>query len=139
AVAGRAAAAPKPAPSALGIGFVFDGPGQGNADVYALVRGEIEKIATGDFRAQFPDDKRIAADWTTAGVQAALDKLVADPDVDIVVALGVVASHLAARGAAPPKPVIAPAVLDAKIQDLPNKDGTSGVQNLSYLAVPTRF
>lgn len=37
------------------------------------------------------------------------------------------------------KPVVAPFVIDENIQELPFRDGTSGVKNLNYLSSASRF
>ena len=36
---------------------------------------------------RFPPEKRLQADWTTAGVNAVLDRLLTDPEVDYVLTL----------------------------------------------------
>ena len=72
-----------------------------------------------------------------AGVRAALDRLLADREVDLIVAAGVLASDDACRRGPLAKPVIAPAVIDPELQSLPDRNGTSGVRNLSYLTLPS--
>src|SRR5262249_7357049 len=56
-------------------------------------------------------------------------------DVDIIVALGPTSSDLLAHRRPLSKPVIAALVVDAQLQGLPVKEGTSGVKNLSYINV----
>ncbi|UCH83505.1 MAG: TolC family protein, partial [Candidatus Latescibacterota bacterium] len=118
------------------VGVVIDGPWDGNDEAAAMFEREILEILEGDFIAEFPPDKRIVADWTIDGIRGALDRLLTDSEVDLVIALGVVASHESATRGPLPKPTIAPAVIDADLQQLPNTNGTSGVKNLSYLAFP---
>lgn len=130
-------AAPAPAAARrLRIGFVLDGPWDRNAEVLGLVRAEVQELCGGEHDVQFPPDRVLEADWTPAGVTAALERLLADPELDVVVALGVLASDRACRQAAPGKALVAPAVIDPEIQGLPRRDGTSGVHNLTYLTVP---
>jgi len=85
---------------------------------------------------RFPADKHIQADWTVSSVKAAIDKLLADRQVDMILALGVMASNEACRRGDLPKPVIAPIVLDAELQGLPLEGGGSGVKNLNYATFP---
>src|SRR5262245_41256199 len=136
-VASAGVAAAQPDRRAVRIGFVLDGPWDRNDEILALMRGEISALVGAEFDVQFPDDRRLVADWTSAGAARALDELLRDPAVDLVIALGILASDRACRGGAPAKPVIAPVVIDAAIQGLPGRDGTSGVHNLTYLSVPS--
>src|SRR5690349_14845155 len=84
-------------------------------------RGEIELL---------PDR---AGDGTIAGLTAVLQSTLRDSSVTAVVALGTIASHLLARAGSPQKPAIAAGVIDAAWQDLPQKDGASGVARLTYV------
>src|SRR5262245_55194074 len=118
------------------IGFLVDGPWERNDEILERMRGEIRDLVAGTYDVRFPADALRVADWTAAGVSNGLEHLMADREVDIVVALGVRASDQACRGPAPPKPVIAPAVVDAEVRGLPSRAGTSGVHNLTYLTVP---
>jgi outer membrane protein TolC len=78
----------------------------------------------------------VIGDWSRASVDRGLERLLGDRNVDLVVALGLLASNRACLGPPPPKPIIASAIVDAELQGLPNRDGTSGVHNLSYIHVP---
>ena len=74
-----------------------------------------------------------AGDGTASGVTAALDRALRDPSVSVVVALGSVGSHILARSGIPLKPSIAAIVIDASWQDIPQRDGASGVRRLAYV------
>ena len=121
------------------IGMVIDGPWSGNDEVRLLFQTEILELAEGEFDVIFPEDKRIVADWSFASIQAAVDKLLNDPGVDIVLTLGVVSSQYVCQKTDLPKPVLAPTVIDQTVQQLPNANGTSGVKNLNYLVFPNNF
>ncbi|MEE9180104.1 MAG: TolC family protein, partial [Vicinamibacteria bacterium] len=116
------------------IGVVVDGPWERNEEVLSLFRQEILDLTRGEFDVRFPEDKTIVGNWTLPRVDAALDSLLADPGVDLVLALGVVASDTASRRSGLPKPVVAPFVIDAEVQGLPQEDGASGISNLSYIS-----
>ncbi|MEE9595827.1 MAG: TolC family protein [Acidiferrobacterales bacterium] len=105
-------------------------------DIRALFQHEILGLTRGEFDVRFPEDKQIKAGWSVARVKAAVDRLLADPDVDIVIAPGVLASNDLARRTALPKPVIAPFIIERRVQGLPYKNGASGVENLSYITYP---
>ena len=69
----------------------------------------------------------LAGDGTAAGVTAVLGRAFRDSSVTVVVTLGSVSSHLLASGGRPAKPSIAGIVIGASWQDIPQRDGASGV------------
>lgn len=121
------------------IGIVVDGPWEGNQEIRQMLQGEILALTSGEFDVRFPSDKTIIGDWTPESIRQALDRLLADPQVDLVITLGVISSNEICLRGDLPKPAIAPIVIDAKLQGLPMKDGASGVKNLNYLAYPNNF
>jgi outer membrane protein TolC len=74
-----------------------------------------------------------AGDGTSAGVQAVLRRALGDSSVSVVITLGPLSSHLLAQSTDLPKPGIAAVVVDAAWQELPQRDGSSGVRNLAYV------
>ncbi len=60
------------------------------------------------------------------GAEAALDRALADREVDVVLTLGILTSQQAARRKSLPKPVIAPLVIDPVLQGFPLMEGRSG-------------
>ncbi len=135
----HALVAQRPSARPVTIGVLVDGPSERNAGFRALFHQEITSLLRGEFAPAFPAEKELVADWTRAGVARGLDQLLADPAVDLIITMGVIASHEAARRDLLAKPVVAPFVLDAHLQDLPRQNGTSGVSNLTYVMIPTHF
>ncbi len=121
------------------FGIVIDGPSERNPFFRDLFQGQVTGLLAGRYDVRFPTDKERTADWSRAGVEAELDRLLADPDVDMLLTLGVIASEAAARRGALAKPVVAPFVIDADLQDFPKRQGASGVRNLSYIGIPSTF
>ena len=125
------------------IGVVYDGPipphGWGKIFRSKLFPKELLELTRGEFDVRFPPKKQVRGDWTVGGVKKAVDFLLADPSVDLVLALGIIASHEVSVRPHLPKPAVAPFVIDEKLQGLPFRDGTSGVPNLNYLSSPSRF
>lgn len=121
---------------AVRIGVVLDGPWARNEEILGVFQQEIVDLLSGEFDVMFPPESRRTDGWTAAGVRAALSRLLDDPGVDLILALGVLGSNCACLRAELAKPVLAPFVLDAELQGLPQKDGASGVKNLSYTAFP---
>ena len=81
-----------------------------------------------------PADAIVPSDYTVEGVRASLGALYADPKIDLVIALGLIASQEAAMRDHRPKPTFAPFPVDVETQSLPYVDGVSGVPNFNYLA-----
>lgn len=117
----------------LTIGIVYDGPWKSSADVFDLFKKEIRVLLENEYQVRFPKEKEIMGNWTTAGIRAGLDRLLNDKEVDIIIAGGLVASDEVCHRKDLAKPVIAPFIVDPKIQGLPRKGKGSGVKNLNYL------
>ena len=130
------------------IGIVLDGPSERSDGLRLVFEREIGIMLEQAFDIRFSPQKRVEADWTATGVQEAIDRLLADPEVDLLLALGVLSSNeLALRGPLP-KPVFAPFVFSRGLQGIPaeirerplSRPGeverirVSGVANLSYVA-----
>ncbi|MEM1042489.1 MAG: ABC transporter substrate binding protein [Bacteroidota bacterium] len=118
------------------IAFVLDGPPLQDDTLQALVQAEIETVAGRRFALAY---RTATADYTLAGVEQEVAALMAAPDVDVVVALGPLASQVVARLVDPAHPVIAAVVLDPALQGLPERDGASGAPGVAYLTVPFTF
>lgn len=118
------------------VGMVVDGPWRGNSPVREATVRELQTLAEGEFDIRFPASAYLAGDWTLESVQAHLQQLFDDPEVDVVIAWGVLASHALCCFAELPKPAVAPVILDYELQGLPYRDGVSAVRNLSYVALP---
>ncbi|MCG8423438.1 MAG: TolC family protein [Proteobacteria bacterium] len=122
------------------IGLAVDGPSRDNQPIFQVFKREIDALTEGEFGIQIPVDKQIVGNWTAKSVKAAVDKLLADPDVDIIVGMGILASNELGRRKKLSKPVIAPFIVDPQLQRIPvTRRGTSGRKNLAYLALPQTF
>lgn len=119
------------------IGFVQDGPHEDNVEFSEMYALEIRAVLEGEFDVRFPPEKRREADHTLAGVRRIVSEMLADPDVDLLIAGGPLASYEVTRRGPLPKPTIAPFVMDPEVMGLPLIDGTSGVPNLTYVAMAT--
>lgn len=120
------------------IGVVDDGPMP--RPIVSLVRLEQEiRGLTGDeFQVQMPANKRLDGGWSIDGARRSIFELLEDPDVDIVITTGLVASNEAARIQKLPKPVISLIVADVQLQGLPamrsGNKVVSGKRNFVYVA-----
>jgi outer membrane protein TolC len=122
--------------STVTIGFLSDGPYQRHSDLNGLLQREINDLLSGEFNVRMPAAASVEADFTLAGIEAGLDRLLADPEVDIIVTFGAISSHVAASRRSLSKPVVAAIILDPELQAVEVAEGGgSGIQNLSYIAL----
>ncbi len=131
--------APLTTSAEIHVGTVTDGPGTHNEAIRNVFEHEVLALTQGEFDVVFPSDKQLEGDWTMQGIKEAADRLLADGDVDILLALGILSSTEVCRRGPLPKPVVAPLVIDSAVQGLPQQDGMSGVRNLVYLTSPAPF
>ncbi len=116
------------------VGIVTDGPTERPIIAPEVLKRAADSVFVGsDLTLVWPDEKRLSGDWTVTGVERALDQALADSSIDVVLALGIVASNEAGKRTNLPKPVIAPFVPDPLLQDLPLANGRSGRHNFTYV------
>lgn len=116
------------------VAIVTDGAAGRQVFSVGAIEREIANIASPDTNILLPPESRFAGDWSLDGANAALDKALADKNVDVVITLGILTSQQAARRTSLPKPVIAPLVIDPILQGYPLAEGRSGRRNFAYVA-----
>lgn len=129
-----AAALASPAAAETVVATLTDGPQSRAMLSMALVEREVRALVREEFDVRFPADKALDGGWTQEGIRNALQQLLTDPDVDIIIARGVVSSHEAAKLPNLTKPVIATVVPDLEVQGFPFEGGVSGKRNFVYLS-----
>lgn len=123
----------------VNIAIVRDGMSPRFALQTDIIKREIKEITRGEFDVRFPESLERSGQWNVVRIREAVDHLLSDKRVDLLIATGPVGSQeLISRGALP-IPAIATTVLDIALQRAPLVDGKSGVKNLSYLASPKSF
>ncbi len=121
------------APRTVTIGIVRDGPIPRFPAIVTQIKQEIRNLTADEFEIRFPAAKDLSGNWQIDDIKRAADRLLADPAVDMVLAIGIIASHNVGLRKKVSKPVIATLVIDSAIQGLPFRDGASGVKNLTYI------
>lgn len=121
------------------IGVVLDSPWERHAETLAALESAVNELTAPRFDVVFTAAKRRAGDTTPTGVRAAVDASLADPGVDLVLAVGPLATISASRRDFLPKPVVGLFPFDPDLQGVPtavSADGerVSGKRNLSYIA-----
>lgn len=128
------------AQSEVVIATISDGPPASGREYVSLgtIQLEIEQLVGDEFSIEFPADKQLDGGWTLAGVRAAIDQLLADPEVDIILTTGLVAGSEMSRIEDLEKPTVVTVVADAELQGLPyvgdENSATSGKRNYVYLS-----
>ena len=115
------------------IATVADGPAAREFVGFSLIQQEIRNILGDEFDVSFPQDLQVHGDWTVNGIQSQLNALLANNRVDIIIATGIVGSHIAGHTQSLAKPVIAPIVIDVGLQNIPYIDNRSGKENYVYM------
>ncbi len=123
------------------VGVVLDGPWEPYVETLAAFESAVVELTAPRFDVVFPPSKRRVGGSTPAGVRAAVGASLADPGVDLVVAVGPGATSFAGRQDSLLKPVVGVFALDPDLQTLPirmSPDGerVSGKRNLSYVTFP---
>lgn len=126
------------------IGIVVDGsPGEDEIQLLRTrlqllesVTQEIVTLTRQEFDVRFPPDKRRSGNWTTGGIRRAMDDLLADPEVDLILAFGPLSTADVCTRTELPKPVIGPFLIDLEAQQAPFDGTGSGVRNLNYITIP---
>ena len=99
------------------------------------IQDEVKTLLRNRYEVEFDI---VFVPFDMVGVNAELDKAFADPEVDIVVAAGVMSSIILAQRTEFPKPALATVVVDKELQKVPiTSEGTSGINNFSYIQTPT--
>ncbi|MEM9664431.1 MAG: TolC family protein [Bacteroidota bacterium] len=118
------------------IALLSDGLGGASDSLGVLVMAELRALAGREFDLRFVT---VEADHTLEGAAQQLERVMNNPEVDLVITLGLLTSQVAAQLRTPPHPVLAAAVFDPRVQGLPLENETSGVPGLAYVAAPSTF
>ncbi len=116
------------------VAVVSDGPSDRQVLSVEFFRQAVIDTVAGTVDIEFVTDPRFVGDWTLRGVDAAIDQALADPEIDVVLPLGILGSHQAGQRTDLGKPAIAPMVVDPVLQGFPMANDVSGRNNFTYVA-----
>ena len=85
------------------VGFIIDGPWEGNEETLRITKEEILALTRGEFEVHFLPEMTIEADWTVPGIESAIDRLLKDPEMDILITWGLITSDIICRRESFPK------------------------------------
>ncbi|WP_304546170.1 TolC family protein [Sulfurimonas microaerophilic] len=121
-----------PQSSEVKISIVMDAQTSQYQKIKDELSTELKVMTQGEFKIDFT--KPIIIDWSTSKAQEAIDRLQNEPNVDMIITIGLVSTNTALKEKALKKPTFAPYLLDFKQQQ-----SQSNKQNLNYLAFGTPF
>ncbi|MCG8458783.1 MAG: TolC family protein [Holophagales bacterium] len=121
---------------AVTVALVSDGPSRQAWDLEALFRQELVDLTRGELELRF---EPFSGDWSRRGLNQALERAYADPEVDLVFVTGLVANQIFGLRSEYPKPTFLPLVADPGLLGLPRSGEVSGKDNLTYLADDVGF
>ncbi len=92
------------------IAILYDGPpsdlGFGEIFRRQLIQKEILSLTKGEFEVQFPSSVQIHGGWSPTKIRRALDALLKDPSVDMILTLGLLSSNEAVQRSNFSKPIV---------------------------------
>lgn len=116
------------------IALIKDGPTQKEFLSEEEVKKEIVDLLGSEFKVNFTSSRSTTADWTIQGIRRVIQQNYADPNIDLVVTLGVVSSNEIAARKDFPKPTIAAVTIDPAAQRFPINNNRSGKRNFTFIA-----
>jgi len=121
------------------IGILIDGLMEQAGWSQSQFENELLVLTRGEFDVRFPKAKQLDGEWSAKRIGTAFKQLQTDPEVDMVLTMGYVASAVATLSKQLHKPTFAPFVMDTDLLGLPRKGNASGVSNLNYLSAEADF
>ncbi|MGM0599432.1 MAG: TolC family protein [Candidatus Rifleibacteriota bacterium] len=113
------------------VAVVFDGPSEKNSNLVDKISDELSKLVTGYDRIVFPKNYHLSGDWNKTKIELQLNKALASKEIDAVISLGPVSSHLLCQKNFIRKPAFAAQVLNADIQKIRAPEKLP--ENLNYI------
>ena len=116
------------------IGLLLDGGWESNEMALNELEKQTKTLLEDEYDVHIPESKILDGNWNIDQISAGLDQLLDDPDVNIIIAYGEVSSSIAVFREKFSKPVIAAIAINSELENMPLRDGTSGINNLNYIS-----
>ncbi len=127
---------PGNAETPVGVALLTDGPALQLEEVEAIFRQELLDLTDGEFAVTFLDTP---ADWSAAGIDAALDRAYQNPEVDLVLVVGFAANQYLVNRTRFDKPTFLPLVFNPNLEENAQFEEGSGRPNLNFLSDRVTF
>jgi len=118
------------------VGVIGDGAEDRMVGQHQKFVEELGTLTASEFDVQI---RYFNGNWSKESISDAIEHAYADPDVDMVLATGLVANQVAAIRREFPKPTFLPIILDVALVVGAAVDGKSGIRNLNYLSAYADF
>ena len=119
------------------LGIILDHQNPGSRQFIDRIYQETRPLLRSKYDLTIDEDDILESNWDPEKIRENLQKHLNNPDIDMVIGVDALTSHVLASGGPYEKPVIACAVIDSRVQNIPfTKKGRSGVKNLTYLELP---
>ena len=118
------------------VAIVSDGPSDRFTEFHEKYVEELLALTASEFDVRI---RRFNGEWTQDSVNAALDTVYSDAEVDLVLVTGFVANQIAATRIEFSKPTFLPQIIDVRAISGDPEIGQSGVHNLNYLTAYADF
>ena len=115
----------------ISVGVIVDGRTQNSSTLLEMIDEETRKLLPEGDQIEFKNIHD--GNWNNAVIRQKFEALHTASDTDAILAVGPVASQIAAAREKLKKPVLAAHVINAAMQGLKKVDGTSGTPNLTYI------
>jgi len=118
----------------LTLGLVADETSGDMARFLDQIHQEMDLLAGARYTYTLGEGKGGTTHWNAEKARRLYRELVEDPEVDLIVSIGVVSSSVIAEAGSYPKPVIAVGIMDSVLQGVRQGDeDRSGIPNLTYV------
>ena len=117
----------------LTIGIIDDCRATTQPNILEQIKSETLSLTKGEFIVRFPSQYHRISDCSEQGLRRDINKMMSDPDIDLIITLGPLGSHLLGRMPHFSKPCIAGIIVNSELQGIPYYKGKSGKDNFSYI------
>ena len=101
------------------LGVVIDCPNSNSPQFLASIVKEAEALLNPQFTLVLKEENILRSDCSAAIARTNIDNLLADDEIDMILGVDAIGSHLMATGGPYKKPVIAAVIINAQAQYVP--------------------
>lgn len=136
-----------PTVNAVTIGVVSDHSAAGIQRFSLMAEAqpltELNALIGDEITVRAPTNKLIYGGWQREKIEAGLNRLLGDSEVDLILARGIIAADIVLKRKDLSKPVVAPYVIDLQLNAAPKETTASGsgsgIRNLNYVTSMRSF
>lgn len=123
----------------LRVGVISDGDAGGMRDLLASTQEEIRKLIPDTDSVEFVEALLKSGEWNINSTSTAIEALLNNKEIDVVLGIGPVVSHMLASRKKFARPAMASQIINARMQGLTSVDGASGIDNVCFVDMGLDF